>query len=79
MKSWNARSLFLYLTVSFHSSWRRHIRAHPNQFFFVLLKENFFAVVLLHNKTYEVQFQDLSNEVLEFFSEPQGGSYMICV
>jgi hypothetical protein len=32
---------------------------------FMLLEEKKFAVVSLHNKTFEVQFQDLSDEVLE--------------
>jgi hypothetical protein len=37
---------------------------------FMLLEEHFSAVVLLYKKKYGVQFEDLSNEVLEFFSEP---------
>jgi hypothetical protein len=36
---------------------------------FLLLEEHFFATVLLHKKTYEVQFEDISHEVFEFFSE----------
>jgi hypothetical protein len=35
---------------------------------FLLLEEHFFATILLHNETYEVQFEDLSLEVLGFFS-----------
>jgi hypothetical protein len=35
---------------------------------FLLLKEHFFAAILLHKKTYEVQFEDLSHEVLKFLS-----------
>jgi hypothetical protein len=34
----------------------------------MFLEEHFFAAVLVHNETYEVQFEDLSLEVLEFFS-----------
>jgi hypothetical protein len=37
---------------------------------FLLLEEHFFAVVLLYKRNFEVQFQDLPPEVLEFFSEP---------
>jgi hypothetical protein len=37
---------------------------------FVLLEENFFATILLYKENYEVQFEDMSHEVLEFFSEP---------
>jgi hypothetical protein len=37
---------------------------------FLLLEEYFFAAVLLYKRNYEVQFQNLSPEVLEFFSEP---------
>jgi hypothetical protein len=37
---------------------------------FLLLEEHLFATALLYNKTYEVQFDDLLHEVLEFFSEP---------
>jgi hypothetical protein len=36
---------------------------------FILLEENLFAVALLHDKTYEVQLDDLSHEILEYFSE----------
>jgi hypothetical protein len=36
---------------------------------FVLLEEHFIATVLLYKK-YEVQFESLSHEVLQFFSEP---------
>jgi hypothetical protein len=36
---------------------------------FLLLEEHFFVVVLLHNKTYEVQFEDISYQVIKF-SEP---------
>jgi hypothetical protein len=35
---------------------------------FLLIKDNLFAAALLHNKTYEVEFEDLSHEVLEYFS-----------
>jgi hypothetical protein len=37
---------------------------------FLLYKEHFFARVLVHRKSYDIQFDDLSNEDLEFFSEP---------
>jgi hypothetical protein len=37
---------------------------------FVLLKEHFFHVVLLYKKNYELKSEDMSHEVLEFFSEP---------
>jgi hypothetical protein len=36
---------------------------------FVLVEEHFFTMILLHNKTYEVHFEDLSHEVLGFFQE----------
>jgi hypothetical protein len=36
---------------------------------FILLEEHFFTAVLLYNKNYEIHFKDLSQEVLEFFSE----------
>jgi hypothetical protein len=36
---------------------------------FILLEEHFFIAFLLQKK-YEVQFEDLTHEVLEFFSEP---------
>jgi hypothetical protein len=36
---------------------------------FHLLEDNLFAIALLYNKTYEVQFNDLSHEFLEYFSE----------
>jgi hypothetical protein len=32
-------------------------------------KDNLFTAALLHNKTYEVEFDDLSHKVLEYFSE----------
>jgi hypothetical protein len=37
---------------------------------FVHLEELFFAAVMLYTKNYEVQFEDLLHEVLDFFSEP---------
>jgi hypothetical protein len=37
---------------------------------FLLIKEHFIAAVLLYRKKYEVQFESLTHEVLEFFSEP---------
>ncbi len=37
---------------------------------FLLLEEHYFTAVLLHNKIYKVQFEDLSHEVLKFFFEP---------
>jgi hypothetical protein len=37
---------------------------------FLLLEEHYFTTVLLHNKIYKVQFEDLPHEVLEFFLEP---------
>jgi hypothetical protein len=36
---------------------------------FLLLEEYFFATVLLRKTNYEIQFEDLSPEVLEFFPE----------
>jgi hypothetical protein len=36
---------------------------------FLLLEEHLSATALFHNKTYEVQFDDLLHVVLEFFSE----------
>jgi hypothetical protein len=36
---------------------------------FVLLEEHFSAAVMLYNKKYEVQFEELSHEILDFFSE----------
>jgi hypothetical protein len=36
---------------------------------FLLFEEHFFARVLVHRKSYDVQFDNLSNEDLEFFSE----------
>jgi hypothetical protein len=38
---------------------------------FLQLEEHFIAVVLLYQKIYEIQFESLSHEVLEFFSEPE--------
>jgi hypothetical protein len=35
---------------------------------FLLLEEHIFAIVLVYKKPYEVQFKDLSHEILEFFS-----------
>jgi hypothetical protein len=37
---------------------------------FILLEEHFFTIVMLYKKNYEVQLEDLSHEVLDFFSEP---------
>jgi hypothetical protein len=37
---------------------------------FLLLEEHFFDVVLLCKTNYEIQFEDMLPEVLEFFSEP---------
>jgi hypothetical protein len=37
---------------------------------FLLFEEHFFTSVLVHRKSYDVQFDDLLNENLEFFSEP---------
>jgi hypothetical protein len=37
---------------------------------FVPLEEYFFAVVLLYKKNYEVEFEDMSYEVIEFFYQP---------
>jgi hypothetical protein len=37
---------------------------------FVLLEEHFLDTVLLYKKNYEVEFKNLSHEVLELFSEP---------
>jgi hypothetical protein len=36
---------------------------------FLLFEEYFFATVLLRKTNYEIQFEDLSPEVLEFFPE----------
>jgi hypothetical protein len=35
---------------------------------FILLEEYFFTVVMLYKKNYEVQFEELSHKVLDFFS-----------
>jgi hypothetical protein len=35
-----------------------------------VIEEHFFTAGLLYKRNYEVQFQDLSPEVLEFFLEP---------
>jgi hypothetical protein len=37
---------------------------------FLLFEEHFFARFLVHRKSYDVQFDDLSDEDLEFFSKP---------
>jgi hypothetical protein len=37
---------------------------------FILLKEHFFTIVMLYKKNYEVWFEDLSHEILDFFPEP---------
>jgi hypothetical protein len=61
--------------MSFHSeqftdnSMNKLIEAKIKQLF-VLFKEHFFASGFVYRKSYEVQFDDLSNEDLEFFSEP---------
>jgi hypothetical protein len=36
--------------------------------YFLLFEEHLFASVLVHRKSYDVQFDDLLNEDLEFFS-----------
>jgi hypothetical protein len=36
---------------------------------FLLLEDNLFTAALLYNKTYKVQIDDLSHEVLEYFLE----------
>jgi hypothetical protein len=36
---------------------------------FLLIEDNLFATALLHNKTNEVELDDLLDEVLEYFSE----------
>jgi hypothetical protein len=36
---------------------------------FILLEEHLFAVVMLYKTKWEVQFEDLLHEVLDFFSE----------
>jgi hypothetical protein len=35
---------------------------------FILFEEHFFTVVLVYKNPYEVQFEDMTDEVLEFFS-----------
>jgi hypothetical protein len=35
---------------------------------FLLSEEHFFAAVLVYKKIYAVEFEELSHEVLEFFS-----------
>jgi hypothetical protein len=35
----------------------------------LLIEDNVFAAALMHNKTYELKFDDLSHEVLEYFLE----------
>jgi hypothetical protein len=62
-------SLSFDLEQFMNNSIHKLIEGKPNDPF-LLLKEHFFAAVLLHNKTYEVHFEDLSHEVLEFFLEP---------
>jgi hypothetical protein len=37
---------------------------------FLLFEEYFFASVLVYRKSYDVQFENMSNEDLEFFPEP---------
>jgi hypothetical protein len=37
---------------------------------FLPLEEHFFDTVLLYKKSFEVQFKNMSYEVLEFFLEP---------
>jgi hypothetical protein len=60
--------------VSFHSqkfmntSINKVIEAETKDPF--LLSEEHFFTVVLYKKPYEVQFEDLSHEDLEFFSEP---------
>jgi hypothetical protein len=37
---------------------------------FLLFEKHFFTSVLVYRKFYDIQFDDMSNEDLEFFSEP---------
>jgi hypothetical protein len=36
----------------------------------MLLEEHFFTAFLVYKKPYELQFKDMSHEVLKFFLEP---------
>jgi hypothetical protein len=37
---------------------------------FLFFEEHFFVNILVYRKSYDFQFEDLSNEYLKFFSEP---------
>jgi fucose permease len=37
---------------------------------FLIFEEYFFTNIFVYRKTYDVQFKELSNENLEFFTEP---------
>jgi hypothetical protein len=37
---------------------------------FLIFEEQFFGNILVHRKSYDVHFEDLSNEDLKYFSEP---------
>jgi hypothetical protein len=37
---------------------------------FLLLKDHYFVVTLLHKNTYAIHFEDLLQEMLHFFSLP---------
>jgi hypothetical protein len=41
-----------------------------NQDTYLLFQEHFFIGVFVYRKSYDVHFKDLSNEDLEYFSEP---------
>jgi hypothetical protein len=41
-----------------------------DKYLFLLFEEHFFRSVLVHRKSYNVHFEDLSNEDLKYFSEP---------
>jgi hypothetical protein len=41
-----------------------------NQDTYLLFEEHFFIGVFVYRKSYDVHFKDLSNEDLEYFSEP---------
>jgi hypothetical protein len=59
-----------FTSVSFHNTSNKEVLQTKLHDPFLLLEDHYFAATLLHQNTYAICFENLSQEMLDFFSLP---------
>jgi hypothetical protein len=57
-----------FTSVSFHNNSNKEVLQTKLHDPFLLLEDHYFAITLLHQNTYVIRFEDLLQEMLNFFS-----------